>query len=134
MIWKRRKTHKPETEGEIPGAESGEPPQLSQAEGVPNDMSSMAIGGTFPRSSSVRSGQPVHFSDPRSLAGLDDAQVMLRVRDGDDADALQALRSPMNLLDEWSAPEPSPFWDVRMQARLREEQQRASAGWLQWFR
>ena len=85
MIWKRRKTHKPETEGEIPGAESGEPPQLSQAEGVPNDMSSMAIGGTFPRSSSVRSGQPVHFSDPRSLAGLDDAQVMLRVRDGDDA-------------------------------------------------
>jgi predicted anti-sigma-YlaC factor YlaD len=50
------------------------------------------------------------------------------------ADTLQALRSTMNLLDEWSAPEPSPFWDVRMQARLREEQQRASAGWLQWFR
>jgi len=50
------------------------------------------------------------------------------------ADTLKALRSTMNLLDEWSAPEPSPFWDVRMQARLREEQQRASAGWLQWFR
>jgi predicted anti-sigma-YlaC factor YlaD len=50
------------------------------------------------------------------------------------ADTLQALRSTMNLLDEWSAPEPSPFWDVRMQARLREEQQRASAGWLQWLR
>ena len=32
----------------------------------------------------------------------------------------------MNLLDEWKAPEPSPFWDVRMQARLREEQQKAS--------
>jgi hypothetical protein len=40
----------------------------------------------------------------------------------------------MNLLDEWITPEPSPFWDVQMQARLREEQQRASAGWLQWFR
>ena len=40
----------------------------------------------------------------------------------------------MNLLDEWGAPEPSPFWDVRMQARLRSERQRASAGWLQWFR
>ena len=40
----------------------------------------------------------------------------------------------MNLLDEWQAPEPSPYWDVRMQARLREEQQRASAGWLQWLR
>ncbi len=50
------------------------------------------------------------------------------------ADTLQALRSTMNLLDEWQAPEPSPYWDVRMQARLREEQQRASAGWLQWLR
>jgi predicted anti-sigma-YlaC factor YlaD len=50
------------------------------------------------------------------------------------ADTLQALRSTMNLLNEWSAPEPSPFWDVRMQARLREEQQRASAGWLHWLR
>jgi anti-sigma factor RsiW len=54
------------------------------------------------------------------------------------AETLQALRSTMNLLDEWTAPEPSSFWDVRMKARLREEQQRAqersSAGWLQWFR
>jgi predicted anti-sigma-YlaC factor YlaD len=50
------------------------------------------------------------------------------------ADTLQALRSTMNLLDEWQAPEPSPYWNIRMQARLREEQQRASAGWLQWFR
>jgi len=33
----------------------------------------------------VSSSQPVRFSDPQSLAGLDDAQVMLRVRDGDDA-------------------------------------------------
>jgi hypothetical protein len=51
------------------------------------------------------------------------------------AGTLQAIRSTMNLLDEWKAPEPSPFWDVRMQARLREEQQKAySSGWLQWFR
>ncbi len=52
----------------------------------------------------------------------------------DCAGRLQAFRSTMSLLDEWKAPEPSPFWDVRMQARLREEQQKASAGWLQWFR
>lgn len=52
----------------------------------------------------------------------------------DCAGTLQALRSTMNLLDEWKAPELSSFWDVRMQARLREEQQRASTGWLQWFR
>lgn len=50
------------------------------------------------------------------------------------AGTLQALRATMNLLDEWIAPEPSPYWDVRMQARLREEQQRTSTGWLQWLR
>lgn len=47
---------------------------------------------------------------------------------------LAELRSTMNLLDEWTAPAPSPFWDVRMQARLREEQARTSTGWLQWLR
>lgn len=50
------------------------------------------------------------------------------------ADSLQALCSVMSLLDEWIAPEPSPFWNVRMQALLRAEQQRASAGCLQWLR
>jgi len=51
------------------------------------------------------------------------------------ADTLRALRSTMSLLDEWKAPEPSAFWDVRMQARLREEQRKVvSSGWLQWFR
>ncbi len=52
----------------------------------------------------------------------------------DCAGVLQALRSTMTLLDEWKAPEPSPFWDIRMQARLREEQQNTSSGWLQSFR
>ncbi len=50
------------------------------------------------------------------------------------ASTMQSLRTTMNLLDEWKEPEPSPFWDVRMKARLREEQQKAPAGWLQWFR
>jgi RNA polymerase sigma-70 factor (ECF subfamily) len=46
----------------------------------------MAIGGAFPRSSSsIGGGQQLRFSDPRTLLELDDAQVMLRVRDGDDA-------------------------------------------------
>ena len=52
----------------------------------------------------------------------------------DCAGTLEALRATMNVLDEWKAPEPSPYWDVRMQARLREEQQKASSGWLQWLR
>jgi anti-sigma factor RsiW len=49
------------------------------------------------------------------------------------AETLEAIRSTIHLLDEWTAPEPSPYWDVRMQARLRQEQQRPAAGWLQWF-
>jgi anti-sigma factor RsiW len=52
----------------------------------------------------------------------------------DCAGTLQALRSTMSLLDEWKAPAPSPFWDVRMQARLREEQEKASVRGLQWLR
>ncbi len=52
------------------------------------------------------------------------------------AETLRALRATMNLLDEWEAPELSPYWNVRMQARLREEQQRKQGhvGWLQWLR
>jgi len=50
------------------------------------------------------------------------------------AETLEALRSTMKLMDEWEAPEPSPFWDVRLQARLREEQARRSSGWLHLFR
>jgi RNA polymerase sigma-70 factor (ECF subfamily) len=45
----------------------------------------MAIGGAFPNSSGVRGGQQLRFADPATLAGMDDAQVMLRVREGDDA-------------------------------------------------
>jgi hypothetical protein len=40
----------------------------------------------------------------------------------------------MALLDEWKAPEPSPYFDVRLRARLREEAARQPAGWWQWIR
>jgi RNA polymerase sigma-70 factor (ECF subfamily) len=83
MNWNRRKADKPETVN--PGSVSGESPQLSETEGVPSDMSSMAIGGAFTGSGSNAGGQQLRFSDPRTLAEMDDAQVMLRVRDGDDA-------------------------------------------------
>lgn len=49
------------------------------------------------------------------------------------AEQLKAMRATMSLLDEWQAPEPSPYFDVRLQARLREEMSRPQAGWLQWF-
>jgi len=40
----------------------------------------------------------------------------------------------MALLDEWQAPEPSPVFDTRLQARLREEQSRQPASWWAWIR
>ena len=50
------------------------------------------------------------------------------------AEQLSAMRATMALLDEWKAPEPSPYFDVRLQARLREEMAKPQVGWLQWFR
>jgi len=47
---------------------------------------------------------------------------------------LKAMRSTMALLDEWQVPEPSPFFDVRLQARLREEKNKPQTTWLRWFR
>jgi len=43
---------------------------------------------------------------------------------------LRNLQKTMALLDEWQAPEPSPYFDTRLQARLREEMARPAAGWL----
>lgn len=50
------------------------------------------------------------------------------------AGKLEEMRKTMALLDEWQAPEPSPYFDVRLQARLREEMARPTLGWLQWMR
>jgi hypothetical protein len=50
---------------------------------------------------------------------------------------LRGLQKTMALLDEWQAPEPSPYFDTRMQARLREEMERPATGWLNslnWLR
>lgn len=47
---------------------------------------------------------------------------------------LKEFRATMALLDEWEAPEPSPYFDTRLQARLREEQARKTAGWMAWLR
>lgn len=53
---------------------------------------------------------------------------------GECADKLDAFRQTMALLDEWQAPEPSPYFDTRLQARLREEQARQPASWWSWIR
>jgi anti-sigma-K factor RskA len=50
---------------------------------------------------------------------------------------LRELRETMALLDEWQAPEPSPYFDARVRARLSEERRkemaRPAAGWLSWL-
>jgi hypothetical protein len=49
---------------------------------------------------------------------------------------LEGLRKTMALLDEWEAPEPSPYFLTRVKAHAREAQQEAPvhAGTLAWFR
>lgn len=49
---------------------------------------------------------------------------------------LDGLRKTMALLDEWEAPEPSPYFLTRLQAHVREEQRKApsSFGILAWLR
>ena len=50
------------------------------------------------------------------------------------AEKFKSMRATMSLLDEWQVPEPSPYFDVRLQARLREEMARPQTGWMHWFR
>jgi hypothetical protein len=46
---------------------------------------------------------------------------------------LEELRQTMSLLDEWRAPEPSPYFDSRLGARLREAAARRQ-GWFVWLK
>jgi predicted anti-sigma-YlaC factor YlaD len=51
------------------------------------------------------------------------------------ASKLAGMRQTMALLDEWEAPEPSPYFDTRLAARMREERAKpVRAAWLSWFR
>jgi hypothetical protein len=47
---------------------------------------------------------------------------------------LDELRATMNLLDSWKTPEPNPYFLTRLHARLREEREAQSAGWLATLR
>jgi predicted anti-sigma-YlaC factor YlaD len=44
------------------------------------------------------------------------------------------FQKTMALLDEWQAPEPTPYFDTRLQARLREEMAKKPSPWLAWLR
>ena len=43
---------------------------------------------------------------------------------------LEELRATMGMMDAWQAPEPSPFFLTRLNARMREAREAAPAGWL----
>ena len=49
------------------------------------------------------------------------------------AHELESMRRTMALLDEWQAPEPSPYFDSRLRARLREAAAEPRS-WLSWVR
>jgi len=50
------------------------------------------------------------------------------------AGELASLRQTMSLLDEWEAPEPSPYFTTRLQAQLREETLSPRRDWFAWIR
>src|SRR5450432_2990985 len=81
--------------------------------------------------------QDIHEMLPDLAAGL--ASATPEVNDHLRAcsactETLAEFRKTMTLLDEWQTPEPSPYFDTRLQARLREEMARPAAGWLSWMR
>ena len=48
---------------------------------------------------------------------------------------IASLRQTMSLLDEWQTPEPSPYFNTRLRARMREEALApAERTWLAWLR
>ncbi|HTH54187.1 MAG TPA: hypothetical protein VL495_09565 [Edaphobacter sp.] len=47
---------------------------------------------------------------------------------------LESLQATMSLLDAWEAPEPSPYFDQKLAVLLREEQEKAPAGWFERMR
>lgn len=47
---------------------------------------------------------------------------------------LNELRATMGLMDAWTAPEPSPYFMTRMNARMREEREAPRLSWFQRIR
>lgn len=45
----------------------------------------------------------------------------------------KSLRSTMSVLDTWTTPEPSPYFDVRLQARLRDVKEQPQGFFAQWM-
>lgn len=79
----------------------------------------------------VKANLPDLLLAPKSVS----AEVRAHV-DGcaDCAKELKELEATMALMDAWSAPEVSPYFDTRMAGLLREAQETPPAGWLERMR
>lgn len=53
---------------------------------------------------------------------------------GDCRAELESLKATMGLMDTWEAPEPTPYFFTRLNARMREEREAEPAGWLSRIR
>jgi anti-sigma factor RsiW len=73
--------------------------------------------------------QLLDAAQENSIAGLDEHLSACASCAGE----LQSMRQTMALLDEWQAPEPSPYFDSRLRARLREAAAEPRS-WLGWLR
>jgi anti-sigma factor RsiW len=47
---------------------------------------------------------------------------------------LASFRQTMGLLDEWQTPEPSPYFNTRVMAHVREETASPAQSWFGWLR
>ncbi len=50
------------------------------------------------------------------------------------ANELASFSETMALLEEWQAPEPSPYFNSRLRARVREEADAPARSWFAWLR
>jgi hypothetical protein len=70
-------------------------------------------------------------------AALAGSPIALHVREcANCAGELESLRKTMVLLDEWEAPEPSPYFLTRLRAHVREDREKvpAHSGVFNWLR
>jgi anti-sigma factor RsiW len=66
-------------------------------------------------------------ADPQATAHLSQCAAC--------AQELASMRKTMALLDEWEAPEPSPYFLTRLRAHVKEEREKAPASrWVAWLR
>jgi hypothetical protein len=79
----------------------------------------------------TRERLPDLLLDPASVPAAVEAHVATC---GNCKGELGSLIATYSLLDEWTAPEPTPYFDTRMHARIREAQSAAPEGFFERMR